>query len=93
MPDDASLNVVVCPSFVRVLETSSARYAFMAIPIGLTLTGALITGSEAGMVLVGAGGLVNLARFWRFDRKPVIEAGDLDAVAMIHDAREELPLH
>lgn len=76
----------------KALGNVFARYAFTAIPIGLSLTGALITGSEAGIVLAGAGGLVQLARFWKFDRKPVIDAGDLDAAAMIHDAREELPL-
>jgi hypothetical protein len=30
-------------------------------------------------------GLVQLARFWRFDRKPVTADGDLDAAVMVHD--------
>ncbi len=56
------------------------------------MTGAFIAGSDAAITLAGAGGLVQLSRFWQFDRKPVIADGDLDAAAMIHDAREVLQL-
>ena len=37
-----------------------------------------------------ASGLIQLTRFWKFDRKPVVDDGDLDAAAMIHDAGEVL---
>src|SRR5262249_21080359 len=69
-----------------------ARYAFTVIPIALTMTGAILAGAPVALGLAGAGGIVQLARFWKFDRKPVIEAGDLDSAAMIHDARDTLPL-
>jgi hypothetical protein len=68
------------------------KYAFTVIPIGLGMTGAVIGGSTTGLILAGSGGLVSVAKYWTFDRKPVIEAGDLDAAAMIHDARKKLPL-
>lgn len=31
-----------------------------------------------------------MVRFLKFDRKPMIDAGDLDAAAMIHDGRQNL---
>jgi hypothetical protein len=40
--------------------------------------------------VASAGGLVSLAKFWRFDRKPVIAAGDCEPSAMIPDAQEHL---
>jgi hypothetical protein len=64
-----------------------ARYAFTVIPIGLGMGGAAIAKSEPGLFIAGASGLVQLTRFWKFDRKPVIANGDLDAAAMVHDAR------
>ena len=68
------------------------RFAFTVLPIGLALAGALLGGALPGLLLASTGGLVGMARFWRFDRKPVIDAGDCAAAAMIHDAREVLPL-
>jgi hypothetical protein len=82
------LNEATRKAFSKVAE----RFLFTMIPIGLGMTGALVAGTKEGIVLAAAGGLVQLARFWRFDRKPVIEAGDLDAAAMIHDAQKALPL-
>lgn len=67
-----------------------ARYAFTVIPIGLAMAGAMIAKSDTGLAIAGSSGLVQLARFWKFDRKPVIEDGDLDAAAMVHDARKVL---
>jgi hypothetical protein len=64
-----------------------ARYAFTVIPIGLGMSGAAIAKSEPGLFIAGASGLVQLTRFWKFDRKPAIANGDLDAAAMVHDAR------
>jgi hypothetical protein len=69
-----------------------AKYVFTVIPIGLTITGSLLAGAGAPLFLAGAAGLIGMARFYEFDRKPVIEAGDLDSAAMIHHARKELLL-
>lgn len=68
------------------------RYAFTAIPIGLSLAGAAIDGGLISLPIAGAIGLIEIARFWKFDRQPVIENGDFDAAAMIHDARAALPI-
>jgi hypothetical protein len=84
----AEYNAVVERSFNRVIE----RFAFTVLPIGLGIGGALLGGALPGIVLSSIGGLASMARFWRFDRKPVIDAGDCAAAAMIHDAREVLPL-
>lgn len=76
----------------KAFRTVLERYVYTVIPIGLALTGTLLTGAEQGLMLAAAGSLVQVARFWRFDRKPNIAAGDLDAAAMVHDARKELDL-
>jgi hypothetical protein len=68
------------------------KYVFTVIPVGLTMAGALLAGPGAGLVIAAASGLIELARFWKFDRKLVIENGDLDPAAMMHDARRALPL-
>jgi hypothetical protein len=68
------------------------RFLCTMIPIGLGTADALLTDQTEPITLAAASGLIPFARFWKFDRKPVIEAGDLDAAAMIHDAREVLPL-
>ncbi len=68
------------------------KYAFTVIPIGLALGGAMLAGAGSGFVIAAASGLVQLTRFWKFDRKPVIADGDLDAAAMVHDARKVLSL-
>jgi hypothetical protein len=44
-------------------------------------------------LIAGTLGIVELTRFWKFDRKPVIADGDLDAAAMVHDARKLLSLN
>jgi hypothetical protein len=64
------------------------RFAFTVIPVALA--GAFAGGAEHGLLVAGATGLVQLARFWKFDRKPVIANGDLDAAAMVHDAEKVL---
>ena len=70
-------------------KTTVPRYVFTVIPIGLGMgmVGTLIAGPIGGVVLGGTS--VQLARR-RFKHKPVIDGGDLDAAAMIHDARKEL---
>lgn len=75
-------------AFGEVLE----KYVFTVIPIGLGLAGAVMAGPGPGLLLAGTSGLVELARFWKFDRKPVIDNGDLDAAAMVHDARKVVSL-
>jgi hypothetical protein len=75
-------------AFDEVVE----KYAFTVIPIGLTVAGAVLAGPGPGLLIAGALGLVELTRFWKFDRKPVIADGDLDAAAMVHDARKLLSL-
>jgi len=37
------------------------------------------------LIAAGATGLVSVAAFAKFDRKPSIDAGDREAAAMIHD--------
>jgi hypothetical protein len=69
-----------------------AKYAFTVIPIGLTMAGAVLAGPGPAAVIAAASGIVELTRFWKFDRKPVIADGDLDAAAMVHDARQVLSL-
>jgi hypothetical protein len=58
------------------------KFAFMAIPAAIGLATA---GAGMPLVVAGASGLVSIAAFARFDRKPRIDAGDCDAAAMVHD--------
>jgi hypothetical protein len=52
-----------------------------------------MSGSLLPLVLAGAGGLVTLVRFAKFDRKPKVDEGDFDGAAMIHDAQQLLKHH
>jgi hypothetical protein len=81
-------NKAIKKAFTNVGE----KYLFTAVPVSLGIISALVAGTTPALLIGGIGGLVQLARFWRFDRKPKIEAGDADAAAMIHDARNKLPL-
>ncbi|HLW69271.1 MAG TPA: hypothetical protein VKS22_01475 [Candidatus Binataceae bacterium] len=76
----------------KAFISTVARYVFLMIPMALAMVGVLIPGKAAGLVLVGTGGPVEFTKFRLFERKPSIEAGELDAAAMIHDARKKLPL-
>lgn len=69
----------------KTFNDTVVKYVFTVIPIGLTMAGAVIAGAGPGLVIAGSAGLVELARFWNVDRKPVIADGDLDAAAMVHD--------
>jgi hypothetical protein len=69
------------------------RFLFTIIPISLGMTGAIMSGSLLPLVLAGAGGLVTLVRFAKFDRKPKVDEGDFDGAAMIHDAQQLLKHH
>lgn len=68
------------------------KYVFTLLPIGLALLGASFDASEHARLIAGTAGIVELIRFWRFDRKPDVSGGDFDGAAMIHDARKVLPL-
>jgi hypothetical protein len=76
----------------KAFRDTVAKYAFTVIPIAIGITAAAIAGATTGMVVAGASGIIQLTRFWKFDRKPIIANGDLDAAAMVHDAREVLSL-
>ncbi len=58
------------------------KFAFTLIPIALTALGGPIG------TLAGIGSIANLVRFWIFDRKPVIKAGEAEVAAMFHDVAE-----
>jgi hypothetical protein len=77
----------------KALRDVVAKYVFTVIPITLAMTGAVLAGPATGLVLAAASGLVELSRFWKFDRKMVIANGDLDAAAMVQDARKVLGLN
>jgi len=62
------------------------KYAFMAVPVAVSVATA---GLGAPLVIAGVGGLISVAAFARFDRKPKIDAGDCEAAAMIHDVQKE----
>jgi hypothetical protein len=61
------------------------KFTFMALPAAIGVATA-----DAGipMLAAGAAGLISVASFACFDRKPKIDAGDCDAAAMIHDVQE-----
>lgn len=61
------------------------KFAFMAIPAAITMATA---GQGMPLVVAGACGLVSVASFARFDRKPNIDASDCDAASMIHDVQQ-----
>ena len=72
----------------KAFHNVAARFAFTVIP--LALAGAFAGGTDHALLVAGATGLVQLARFWRFDRNPVIADGHLDGAAMVHDAGQVL---
>lgn len=59
------------------------KFAFTVIPIGLSIAGATLVSP-----LLAAGALVSLAKFIKFDRKPVIKAGECVSAAMFYDAQK-----
>ncbi len=68
----------------KAVGTVYKKFAFTLIPIGISALG-------GPLALAGAvGGIANLIRFWIFDRKPVVQAGQSGAAAMFHTIREEL---
>lgn len=77
-------------AIAKAFKDVHIRYAYTVIPIGITLTATILSGALPAIVLAGAAGLIQIARFAKFDRKPKVEAGDLDGAAMIHDAQQVL---
>lgn len=63
------------------------KFAFTLIPIALTALGGPL-GAAAAL-----GSIANLVRFWVFDRKPVVEAGESQPAAMLHTIHQELGWH
>jgi hypothetical protein len=68
------------------------KYLFTLLPVTLAMVGAVMANSMGPIVLGGIGAAIQFTRFFRFDTKPSIAKGDLDAAAMIYDARQTLPL-
>jgi hypothetical protein len=60
------------------------KFAFTLIPIAI----AAVPGPLS--IPAGLAGIAELVKFWIFDRKPVIQAGDAEAGAMLHTVRTEL---
>lgn len=68
----------------RAVRDVYTKFAFTLVPIALTaLAGPLAP-------LVGLGGIANLVRFWIYDRRPKIEAGESQVAAMFSDVRQDL---
>lgn len=82
----AAYNKAVEKAFREVVS----RYVYTVIPIGMALGGTLMTGALPAVMIAGAAGLVQVARFARFDRKPKVDAIGLEGAAMIHEARKVL---
>lgn len=61
------------------------KFAFTVIPISLSIAGATLV-----TPFLALGTLVSLAKFVKFDRRPVIQAGECAAAAMFHDVRKHL---
>jgi hypothetical protein len=61
------------------------KFAFMAVPVAISIATA---GLGAPLIVAGASGLISVAAFVKFDRKPSIDGGDCEAAAMIHDVQE-----
>jgi len=66
----------------RAVGEVYGKFAFTLIPIALTALGGPIG------TLSGVSSIMNLVRFWIFDRKPIIKAGEGDVAAMFHDVAE-----
>lgn len=76
----------------KALGDVIAKFAFTTIAVSLALGGAALGGVGAGLAIAGGAGLVEFARFWKFDRKLEIDNGDLNAAAMVYDAQKTLSL-
>jgi hypothetical protein len=60
------------------------KFAFTLVPVLATALAGPIAPA------VGVGAIANLVRFWVYDRKPVVKAGDSQAAAMFHTVQQEL---
>ena len=68
----------------RAVRKVYTKFAFTLIPIAITA----VAGPLA--LAAGDGAIANLVKFWIYDRKPVVEAGESQAAAMLHTIHEEL---
>jgi hypothetical protein len=68
----------------RAVRKVYTKFAFTLIPIAITAVAGPLT------LVAGAGAIANLVKFWIYDRKPVVEAGESQAAAMLHTIHEEL---
>lgn len=64
------------------------KFAFTIIPIGLALGGVAFATSPLALPLAGAGALISLVKFAKFDRKPEYQAGHHAPAMMFHDSRK-----
>jgi hypothetical protein len=72
----------------KAFANARLKYVLTLIPVALGLAGAIGSYGLTGLAIGGTAGLAQLTRFCKFDRKPVIDSGELDAAAMIHDATD-----
>lgn len=61
------------------------KYAFMVIPVAVGIATAPL---GAPLVIAGATGLLSVAAFAKFERRPKIDAGECEAAAIIHDIQK-----
>ena len=71
----------------RAVGKVYSKFAFTLVPVALTALGGPIGAAAA------IGSIANLVRFWIFDRKPAVEAGESQAAAMLHTIHQELGWH
>ncbi len=60
------------------------KFAFTLIPVSLAAFAGPLAPAAA------AGAIANLVRFWMFDRKPNVKAGESEVAAMLHTVQQEL---
>jgi hypothetical protein len=71
----------------KAVRDVQLKFAFALATAGAAAAGAVVN------PIAGVGAFLSLARFWTFDRKPVIDAGEAGPAAMFHDARKTLGWH
>ena len=77
------LNEIVRKAKIKVYW----KFAFTIIPIGLAGIGAVLATSPLAIPLFGAGALVSIAKFAKFDRNPEYQVSEHATAVMFHDTR------
>ena len=77
------LNEIVRKAKIKVYW----KFAFTIIPIGLAGIGAVLATSPLAIPLFGAGALVSIAKFAKFDRNPEYQVSEHAPAVMFHDTR------